>query len=598
MRSILHKMPNPLKGSVMLLLTSLATALNAETPLEQKHLKSALPLIFQPEPVNIGYPSGNGPVPLTGSCLLDQAITGDTTTIYSGSAVQPSIAVNPTNCKNIVACWQQGRISNTGALEAGIAYSTDGGKKWKRTTVPLQICTGGINQRISDTWLSYSKDGSRVYLSALVFNANQTTDPIEQTAIIVSTSLNNGKDWSAPSYLITSQDYYNETSGIYLYPVNDSVTADRNIASNAYVVYDVFDPVISFHTETYFNRTTDGGGNWSPAVSIYNPYPDLVATGLTNPALVDATQTVANVVVVQPKVNPSTPKLNGDLLNFMVRIYGTPTATQSDFDNDVWPYQYSNFDIAVIRSQDQGVTWNTTSTVITGFTDSLVYSGGYTYDLAGNVTGGVGVLLRTGDIVPSYNVNPKNGNLYVAYQTGEFTDSKLPQIGLKASYDGGYTWTNSARVSRTPLSAANPQAFTPFVAVTENGYVGILYFDFRTDNLADPNNTPTNAWLAVYKETGSSTGGSTGIGLQFVGETRLTCRPYNIQNGPDAGGIMTNGDYAFLDAQHKSFYASYIVATTGPYAPAETFYDDPSTDTVILLDRNYRTTPYFHVITP
>src|SRR4029077_16454062 len=97
----------------------------------------------------------------------------ETTLIQSGAAVEPTIAVNPKNRNNIVACWQQGRINNGGALEGEIAFTKDGGISWCRTVVPLQNCIGGINQAISDVWLSFAKDGSRVYLCALVFNSTQ-----------------------------------------------------------------------------------------------------------------------------------------------------------------------------------------------------------------------------------------------------------------------------------------------------------------------------------------------------------------------------------------------------------------------------------------
>src|ERR1700682_1316303 len=72
-------------------------------------------------------------------CLNRQEVFGTPTTIFHGSAVEPTIAVNPKNKDQIVAAWQQDRISNGAALEAGIAYSKDGGKTWHKSRVPLQI---------------------------------------------------------------------------------------------------------------------------------------------------------------------------------------------------------------------------------------------------------------------------------------------------------------------------------------------------------------------------------------------------------------------------------------------------------------------------
>jgi len=445
--------------------------------------------------------------------------------------------------------------------------------------------------------LSYSADGKVLYLSVLTLNSLQDTNTQNQQAVVSCISKDNGKHWSAPSFLYTSQEYLSEPDGIFPAPDKNSVTADPNIAQNAYVVYDSFVPAYPFHSDTYFNKTIDGGTTWSPNRIIYDPFPDLVNTGLSNNEYNDC-QTINNVVVVQPKTSLLTPKTNGDLLNFMVRLYAKPGASDLDYMQDSWPYQYTNFDIACVRSSDQGETWNPTAAIVTSFRDSPVYTGGYTYS-GGQPSGGIGLLMRTGDIIPSYNVNPKNGNLYVAYQTGEFTPNQLALIGLKASYDGGYTWTNSALVSQTPLDAPNPQAFAPFVAVTENGYVGILYNDFRKNSTSFSPETKVDAWLAIYRETGDPTGGSTGIGLDFVKEVRLSKHSYIAENGPTTSqGIMTNGDYSFLTARHSTFYAIFTMSKCGPFSPPVTLMNDPSSSTVLLLDDNYRSAPFARTVKP
>src|SRR5437762_1827500 len=121
--------------------------------------------------VNVAYPVGEDPVPLTPECLVDQAIPGITTIIYYGADVEPIIAVNPKEPSRIVAAWQNDRINNGGSLEIGIAYSHNGGKTWKHSVVPFQRCLGGPTNRVSDEWLSYSADGRRVFLTAAVFNS-------------------------------------------------------------------------------------------------------------------------------------------------------------------------------------------------------------------------------------------------------------------------------------------------------------------------------------------------------------------------------------------------------------------------------------------
>jgi hypothetical protein len=557
--------------------------------------------------VNVGYPKNHGPIPETPECLFPQLILGQTTTLFVGAAAEPTLAVNPRNPEHIVCAWQQDRISNGGGLEAGIAYSQNGGKTWCRTEVPFQSCIGGIIQRVSDVWLSFAADGKKVYLSALALNATIDPTTANQQGIVVTTSVNGGRSWSKPLFVASSDWSLNSPPNA---PVDDknSITADPNNSRFAYLVWDRVPNSNSFHSDTLFSHTTNNGSTWSPQRVIYNPFPDLTAQGLSN-GIENDCQTIDNVVVVLPKAKKNNSydangnlRCSGDLLNFMVRIYATPNATDAEFINDqnsftALPKQFILFDIAYIRSKDRGKTWDQNAQVITSTLAPLVYTGGYSYNAAGEVTGGIGTLMRTGNISPSFNVNPRNGFLYMVFQTSQFRSDLLPQIGLMTSRDGGLTWSQAVQVSRTPANAPNPQAFTPFVAATHNGYVAVLYFDFRKDNKSDASRTKTNAWLAIYREVKDSTGGSTGIGLDFVCEKRLSRCSYIAQNGPvTAQGVMTDGDYAFLAAEAERFYAIYTKSAKGPFKPSIPILNDPSTQSLLLLNDNYRQAPFVSII--
>jgi len=253
------------------------------------------------------------------------------------------------------------------------------------------------------------------------------------------------------------------------------------------------------------------------------------------------------------------------------------------------------FDIAFIRSTDNGVTWDRDATIVTTIDANETFTGGYTYGFGG-ITGGVGSQTRTENEFFSVAVNPENGRLYVAFQSGQFTQNQLPQIALVTSRDNGVTWSAAARVSTTPLNAPNPQAFTPAITVAEGGYVGLLYNDFSKDNNAVPTENPstkTNVWFAEYRETNNPFGGSTGIGLNLVNSLRVSKHSYIMQKGPDVNGIMTNGDFNALTALGDDYYASYIKALDCPLMPAQTIFDEPDTSTVLILDNNKRTSPFF-----
>ncbi len=558
------------------------------------------------EAINIGFVSTE-PVPFRDSCLFPQEVYGTDTIIYAGAAVEPTLAVNPKHHHHIVAAWQQGRIDNGGALECGIAFSKDGGKKWRRTLVPFQKCLGGIIQRISDVWLSYSKDGSRVYLLVLLLNANDDPDVTAQSGVAVSISYDDGERWTDPTVIFSSDYYFNETTATSPVADKTAITADRNNTYYAYSVWDVFDNASSSHSSTFLSITRTGGNTWTAPAVLYDPFLD---PSLDSNGVEEDCSTTDNVIVVLPKIDfddrrwredswgseeNKAKRFSGDILNFMTRIYASPEATSPQYSTDTWPYQFTEFDIAVTRSHDKGTHWNQTATQINslGMDDPEVFTKGYSYT-DGKVTGGVGYLLRTGSIVPSFNVNPENGFLYVVYQTGQFRGDSLPVIALQTSRDGGYTWSRPVIVSRTPSTSPNPQAFTPFVAVDNKGRVGILYYDTRKDSLTVNTNTPTNAWLAIYKEVRQPNGGSTGIGLDFVKEVRLTNRSFNAQNGPlTPQGIMSVGDYIFLDAKGDDFYAIFTATTKGPYNPPETILIDNDNYATVALDENPRQFPYF-----
>src|SRR5919202_2373885 len=62
---------------------------------------------------------------------------------YVNAAVEPRIAVNPTNPKNLVGVWQQDRWSNGGAHGLVTAVTHDGGATWARTWAHFSLCAGG-----------------------------------------------------------------------------------------------------------------------------------------------------------------------------------------------------------------------------------------------------------------------------------------------------------------------------------------------------------------------------------------------------------------------------------------------------------------------
>jgi len=197
----------------------------------------------------------SGPSPFAADC---PGARFDDTNI-TGHELEPTITVNPANPRNIIATWKQdvGPQSTRSDL---VAASLDGGRTWKRRTIPgLTVCTGGTADAGSDPWVSAGGDGT-VYFSGLA--ADLSTDP-PTTAVVASRSRNGGRRWRAPA-TVAAPLQGNET---------DSVTASPQLAGHAYVAWANF-VVAPPRTNTLeFSRTTDRGATWSPPVLVDQPGP-------------------------------------------------------------------------------------------------------------------------------------------------------------------------------------------------------------------------------------------------------------------------------------------------------------------------------------
>ena len=117
-------------------------------------------------------------------------------TVYLNAEVEPWLAVNPLNSRNLVAVWQQDRFSNGGANGLVTAVSLDAGLSWTLVSVPFSQCSGGVYERATDPWVSFAADGS-VYQISYAFNQSNAGQ-----AMLVSHSVDRGFTWSQPLTLL------------------------------------------------------------------------------------------------------------------------------------------------------------------------------------------------------------------------------------------------------------------------------------------------------------------------------------------------------------------------------------------------------------
>lgn len=437
----------------------------------------------------------SGPSPYA-SCTF-----GAPGTNYPNAEVEPYVAVNPANTKNIVGAWQQDRWSNGGAHGLVAGASFDGGLTWSETPLPFDACAAGGAPyfRASDPWVSIGPDGT-AYANAIAF---ERTDP--NNAVLAATSTDGGKTWGNLRTVVSYTTAQFATD-------KNSVTADPVKAGVAYSVWDTLiapngNPEADLHAFAYtgpgfFSKTTDGGKSWSTPQVIF-------PTGERN-------QTIGNELLVDPR--------SGALYDFANWII-QPNTRKKERDQ-----------LAFVKSTDGGTTWSAPKAVLD--LDDVPVRDPNT-----------GALIRTGDIIPEVAIDGRTGALYAVWQDADFSGGAFDEVAFASSTNGGATWTTARRIS-TPTGRP---AFTPQVAVSSTGTVGVAYYDFR--NLAAGNTAtlPTDYWF-----TTSADGGHTWTGSRHVAGS------FDMLFAPNARGFFV-GDYEGL-AQKGGSFQSMFAQTNCPGA--------------------------------
>jgi hypothetical protein len=333
-----------------------------------------------------------------------------------------------------------------------------------------------------------------VYGSALSFDANGP-----RNAVVAVTSYDGGRTWRNTTEVIKDTTLEGSND-------KNSVTADPVRPGSAYQVWDrlAFSPDGARFVDgpTYLSVTRDFGRTWSaPRVIVeMAPYQ----------------QTIGNVIVADPRT--------GVLYNVYTSIqYTNETANEVTF---------ARFE--VVRSTDAGRTWSRPVVVApdTGVLDT---------------DPNTGAPLRTGAGLPSPAIDPATGELYVAYEGSDFTGGAYNQIQLVHSGDGGRTWSAPVRVNRD----TGTPAFTPTVAVTDSGDVGVTYYDLRTLRPGETATLPTSTWLTISPRGGARFGHERRIAPVFDG-----------LRAPIAGGYFL-GDYQGLAAGDDTFRAVFVTTNNG-----------------------------------
>ena len=216
---------------------------------------AALPATAAAAPYDVDLTQVSGPSPFAAGCPG----TAFDPTMITGQELEPTIAVDPRNPRNIVGTFKQdvGPDSTRADL---IASTRNGGRSWTRSTIPgLSKCTGGTADGGSDPWVSVGGDGT-AYFSGLAPTFADPPDPGDPpSAVVASTSRDRGRTWTAPATLAPT------AAGNEM----PAVTANPRRPGEAYAVW------AEFATAAIkFARTTDGGATWSNPVATDLVIPD------------------------------------------------------------------------------------------------------------------------------------------------------------------------------------------------------------------------------------------------------------------------------------------------------------------------------------
>ena len=282
--------------------------------------------------------------------------------------------------------------------------------------------------------------------------------------------------------------------------------------------------VDDFKGPAWFARTVDGGRTWRPARKIFDP-------GLNG-------QTIGNHIVVLPNNG----NFNGELVDVFDLILTVDANT-------------TTIQVALLRSANRGRTWDAEPVVVADQEFRAVRDPETREPV------------RAGDVIPEVAVDPNSGALYAVWQDRRFGPRN--SIAFSRSVDGGLTWSPAIKVNATPKDqpALDQQAFTPMVAVADDGTVAATYFDFR-HNTASPTTLPTDAFVVRCRPVTPATCTRS---RNWADEQRLTPRSYDLAQAPNAGGLFV-GDYQGMVADPSGeFLPLWAMPHTGD--PASVFIE-------------------------
>jgi hypothetical protein len=362
--------------------------------------------------------------------------------------IEPSIAVNPSDPLNAVAVFQEDRVDSGGDAGNGYTATFDGGKTWTHGYLPgLTRYTGGTFDRASDAVVTFGADPAHaghylVYANSLVFNdGSGKSGDASQSGMAINVSKDGGRTWTK-SITIQQDGLGGLNDKNWL--VADNGTGTGHTTGRVYVVWDRIAPMIY----TYCDKACDKLSSWSSIGNMtFYPYSPLAGIGSIPLVLPDGSLAVV---------------FQGD-------FGGTPSIPDPPTDQPELAIGGSQLMLA--ESVGAGATpWPA----------PLPFPQGSVGIAANN---GNSVAEQRAGTLPAAAVDPKTGQIYVAWEDGRFRKDKLNDIVFSTSTDG-LTWTKPKRVN-TGSEANFVDHWNAMIDVDTHGGVHVGYRQ-RVEDKGDP----------------------------------------------------------------------------------------------------------------
>jgi hypothetical protein len=470
-----------------------------------------------------------------------------------------NLTINPLDNREILTVFAQNNFRDRSGVFYGslltstLASSNDGGVSWNYgAPIEQTISLGGTISQVVGLSPIYAKNGKLYAIGSYYDTHVNVPNALPQQGILFSHSEDNGVTWANPIKLITSDvnSLFIAASGVGI--TGATLLPDPQHAKHVHIGFSSIVYPTTFFGSAFYLHSHNGGFSFHGPDEIYNMVddPDWQA------------QHFDAALITNPPSNQSNfyPQYGGQALvtgNFVVvdkdvlllpifRSYpqqGSTVYTQSPADS------YS--DRGVVRSFDNGESWSP----IAGVAQQTIFA--MAHDPAGPQISSI--ISFDGSLNQPTVYSPFTGRVYMAYMASNPSSSNdpliqqfYPRIVLNTSNDQGASWSGAVQINATPvdISTARQQAFQPNMAISKDGYVVVAYYDLRNwygSTNEDPLTTPLNvdAWLAIYRETPHHYDGSTGVGLDFVEEIRLTPASFNgrITLFTDSTDTITGSNY-------------------------------------------------------